>query len=240
MKTKNRIWFSPLVIIIMGLLCLAGWCTKEPDTNPSGSITDKDGNVYTSVTIGSQVWMVENLKTTKYNDGTAIPNVTDNTAWAHLTTGAYCWYNNDISNKTSYGALYNWYTVNTGKLCPTGWHVPSGAEWTTLVDYLGGWEINGGKLKEAGTTHWQSPNLGATNETGFTGLPGSDRSYNDGLFTDMGRFGFWWSITPYIDIWGENRAGYFTLYKDETWGDIGTESFGSPIGNGYSVRCLKD
>ena len=116
-----------------------------------------------------------NLKTTKYNDGTSIPNVTNDTSWSNLTTGAYCWYNNDVSYKNPYGALYNWYAVNTGKLAPKGWHVPSDAEWTTLITYLGGESIAGGKLKEAGTTHWLSPNTEATNSTGFSALPGGRR-----------------------------------------------------------------
>ena len=131
---KNKIWVCPL--ILMGLvIILTNSCNKD-DNNPV-SITDKDGNVYTSVTIGTQVWMKENLKTTKYNDGTAIPLVTDGAAWESLTTPGYCWYNNDAATyKATYGALYNRYTANSGKLCPAGWHVPADSEWTTLTDYL--------------------------------------------------------------------------------------------------------
>jgi len=104
-----------------------------------GTITDIDGNYYTTVTIGTQVWMVENLKTTKYNDGTGIPLVTDNTVWCNLSTPGYCWYNNDETTyKNPYGALYNWHTVHTGKLCPSGWHVPTDSEWITLTSYFGG------------------------------------------------------------------------------------------------------
>ena len=123
-------------------------------------VQDIDGNNYLTVTIGTQIWMAENLRTTKYNDGTAIPLVTDNTTWANLTTPAYCWYNNDAkTNGSTYGALYNWYSVNTKKLCPTGWHVPNDTEWTTLTTYLGGTAVAGGKLKETGTAHWYSPNF---------------------------------------------------------------------------------
>ena len=123
MKTKNGILLC--LTMVMGLhLILINSCSKDEAENNPASITDKDGNVYTSVTIGTQVWMVENLKTTKYNDGTPIPNVTDNTEWSNLTTPAYCWYDNDITKKNPYGALYNGYAVRTGKLCPTGWHVP--------------------------------------------------------------------------------------------------------------------
>ena len=117
--------------------------------------------------------MAENLKTTKYRDGTSIPLVTENTAWLNLTTPGYCWYNNDAAHyKSTYGALYNWYVLNAGSngwknVCPTGWHVPTDAEWTTLTTYLGGESIAGGKLKETGTSHWLSPNTVATNETGL-------------------------------------------------------------------------
>ena len=117
-----------------------------------GTVTDIDGNVYHTVTIGTQTWMVENLKTTKYNDGTAIPLVTDSTAWLNLTTPGYCWYNNDAATyKNTYGALYNWFTVNTSKLAPSGWHVPTDAEWTTLITYLGGETVAGGQMKSTGT-----------------------------------------------------------------------------------------
>jgi uncharacterized protein (TIGR02145 family) len=229
MKTKNRTWLSPLVIVIMGLLCLASWCKKEEDNNTPASITDEDGNVYTSVTIGTQVWMVENLKTTKYNDGTAIPNVTDNAGWSSsTTTAAYCWYNDDVATyKASYGALYNWYAASTGKLCPTGWHVPSDTEWATLENYLGGKPVAGGKLKETGTTHWLSPNTGATNETGFTGLPGGVRGDNTPFFSAIGQIGWWWSAAE-STVW------------DLTSGNTELGSSGLPQNAGASVRCLKN
>jgi uncharacterized protein (TIGR02145 family) len=150
------------------------------------TLTDVDNNTYKVVKIGTQVWMAENLKTTRYNDGSAIPLVTDNTEWNNLTTPGYSWYNNDSATYAqTYGALYNWYTVETGNLCPTGWHVPSDAEWTTLTDYLGGEAIAGGKLKETGTAHWDSPNTGATDETGFTAFPGGNRTKN-GPFSNLG------------------------------------------------------
>ena len=228
MKTKNRNWLF-LSIIIGSFLILTHSCKK--DETPTDKITDKDGNIYTSVTIGTQVWMVENLKTTKFNDGTSIPNVTDNTAWIRLTTPGYCWYNNDVANKTPYGALYNWYAVNTGKLCPTGWHVPSDAEWTELTDYLGGESVAGGKLKETGTIHWDSPNTGATNETGFTALPGGGHDV-DGTFGYVGEIGIWCSATAYntYDAWGR-FIGYSDSYLDRN-------HMGKEIG--VSVRCLRD
>ena len=201
-------------------------------TTSSAGTIDIDGNSYTSLTIGTQVWMKENLKTTKYNDGTSIPLVTDKTAWANLSTSGYCWYNNDATTyKTFYGALYNWYTVNTGKLCPTGWHVPTKDEWATLATYLGGESIAGGKLKETGTSHWLSPNTGANNTSGFTALPGGYR-YTAGEFDLVGMNGFWWSTNESITGWSYDReldfdSEYFFLFND-------------PKKAGFSVRCLKD
>jgi uncharacterized protein (TIGR02145 family) len=201
-------------------------------TTVSGAspVTDADGNSYTSVTIGSQVWMVENLKTTKYSDGSPISNLTDNTQWTNTTDGAYCWYENNISNKNTYGALYNFYAINTGKICPTGWHVPSDAEWTTLTTYLGGESIAGGKLKESGTSHWQSPNSGATNETGFTAIPGGHRYYY-GIFVDNGIYGDMWTSTEIsASAWTRSMDFDKTIVRREN----------SSFGNGYSVRCVKD
>jgi uncharacterized protein (TIGR02145 family) len=232
MKTKNRIWLS--LFLTMGVIfILANKCEKDKEEE---KITDADGNVYTSVTIGTQVWMVENLKTTKYKDVAAIPNITDNTAWGNLTTPGYCWFNNDIANKTPYGALYNWYAVSTGKLCPTGWHVPSDAEFTTLTTFLGGASVAGGKLKETGTTHWWSPNSGATNETGFTALPGTQRAY-DGQFDDagIGDFGYWWSSTEFV--YNPADAAYYLCLDHNVSGVVRSSTRKR---NGNSVRCLKD
>jgi len=231
MKKKNRFWISPL-IIIMGLLFLAGFCQKDDDDDTPGEITDKDGNVYTSVIIGTQEWMAENLKTTKYNDGTDIPLVTDDHEWIELTTGAYCWYNNDAATyKTPYGALYNWYAVNTGKLCPTGWHIPTDEEWTELTDYLGGTSVAGGKLKESGTTHWNSPNTGATNETGFTALPSGYRNYG-GTYDDIVNYGYWWSSQEF-----STTEAY---YRDMSYNDISIYRGNDYKLYGFSVRCLRD
>ncbi|HOG37272.1 MAG TPA: FISUMP domain-containing protein, partial [Paludibacteraceae bacterium] len=197
----------------------------------SGSMTDIDGNTYKTVTIGTQTWMAENLKVTKYNNGTNIPNVTDATAWSSLTTGAYCNYNNDRSNVATYGRLYNWYAVNTGKLAPTGWHVPTDAEWATLTTYLGGGSVAGGKLKETGTTHWASPNTGATNETGFTALPGGNRDYH-GAFYGIGYYGSWWSASE--------RGTYTAWYRNMLYFDsnVGRSNYDKEVG--FSVRCVRD
>lgn len=176
--------------------------------------------------------MDKNLKTTKYRDNTAIPLVPDNTDWSNLVTPGYSWYNNDaVANQETYGALYNWATVNTGKLCPIGWHVPTDAEWTTLTSYLGGEDAAGGKLKEIGTSHWNSPNVGATNETGFTALPGGVRN-TDGQFLDLGSNGYWWSSSEYDAI--------YAWYRDMIYDDHWVNRFKYLKGLGFSVRCIKD
>lgn len=196
------------------------------------TVTDIDDNVYHTVTIGTQVWMVENLKVTKFNDGTAIPLVSDSLAWSNLTAFGYCWYNNDVSTyKNTYGALYNWNTVKTGKLCPSGWHVPSNDDWATLIDYLGGESAAGHKLNEAGTSHWQSSNAGATNKSGFTALPGGCRS-NDGTFSYIGYYGYWWSHNEYDTY----SACFINTYYCNGY----AYQFHCNKNCGCSVRCLKD
>lgn len=197
------------------------------------TVSDIDGNEYTTITIGAQVWMGQNLKATHYNDGKLIPLVTDNTTWANLTSPAYCWYINDISYKDPYGALYNWYAVNTEKLCPTGWHVPTNDEWIELSDYLGGSIVSGGKLKETGTIHWDSPNEGATNETGFTALACGERN-DDGAFSSISYFNYsaqWWQSTNYGD-----SPNYYALSSanSQFWG----HSWYAKLG--LSVRCIND
>jgi uncharacterized protein (TIGR02145 family) len=204
-------------------------------TLPSAStVTDIDGNVYHTVTIGAQTWMVENLKLTKYRDGTPIPNVTNSTAWSKLTTGVYCDYDNTASNSTIYGKLYNWYAVNDSrKIAPAGWHVPTDAEWTILTTYLGGESVAGGKLKETGFTHWADPNTGATNETGFTALPGGGRDGADMAFVYVGYFGGWWSSTESVanNAYGRDMGNNYSYVKSY---------IGLFKASGFSVRCVKD
>ncbi|MCB0685265.1 MAG: fibrobacter succinogenes major paralogous domain-containing protein [Saprospiraceae bacterium] len=196
-----------------------------------GTVEDIDGNVYKTIRIGSQVWMVENLRVTKYRDNTIIDQITNNTTWEALSTGAWCWYTNDSNYDRPYGKLYNWYAVNTGRLCPSGWHVPTDAEWTNLTDFLGGLDIAGGKMKEAGTTHWISPNTGATNESGFTGHPGGFRHFV-GSFNSLGGFGYWWSRT-------ESSSSYATQ-RSLSYIDGSIIRFNNDKRLGHSVRCLKD
>jgi len=207
------------------------------------SCTDGDNNNYPVVEIGSQTWMAENLKTTKYNDGTAIPNITDNTAWEALTTGGYCDYNNSPSNSITYGRLYNWYAAdnnavtkvasNGGKnVCPTGWHVPIDADLTTLITYLGGTGLANGKLRETGTAHWAITDIGVTNLSGFTALPGGGRIKSE-AFKEIGYFSYFWSATEYqsfswfswtMRLGYNNDVSMLTRFKTD----------------GYSVRCLRD
>ncbi len=205
------------------------------------TVTDIDGNRYNTVLIGEQCWMRENLKVTLYPNGDAIPYITDKDAWAALgdnnTDDAYCYYENDPSSE--YGALYsyaaaigdNWARDNVeGQgICPEGWHLPTDVEWTTLIDYLGGEDVAGGKMKEVGTGHWQGPNTGATNESGFTALPGGFR-HSYGTFYSVGSHGFWWSATED----GSSRAWYRYLYFD--YANVYRYSLDKSFG--FSVRCV--
>jgi len=207
------------------------------------TVTDVDGNVYKSVKIGNQWWMAENLKVTHYRNGDAIPNVTDATEWENLTTGAYCNYNNDDSYVDTYGSLYNWYAVNDSRqIAPANWHVPTDDEWKQLEMYLGmsqsevdhadrtGTEV-GSKMKETGAEHWNNPNSGATNESGFYALPGSFRSTYDGTYLGLGEVARFWSSTKHI-----NYVWIRILYNGGSVVDRGL----SDKGMGYSVRCIKD
>jgi uncharacterized protein (TIGR02145 family) len=195
--------------------------TVAPNT-----VTDIDGNIYNSVIIGTKVWMAENLKTTKFNDGTAIPLVTDPAKWNNLTTPGYCWYNDSSIYRNTYGALYNWYAASIGNLAPTGWHVATDSEWNML-----GGQNDGGGLKEAGTTHWGSPNSGATNATGFSALPGGFRA--NGAFSEIGAMGYWWSSTAY----NTTEAYYFLLSSGNAY--FNSFNSGGKM-EGFSVRCVKD
>ncbi len=201
-------------------------------TQAYSTVTDAEGNVYNVVTIGMQAWMAENLRTTMYSDGTSIPVVKEETKWAGLSTPACCWYKNDEEAfKPTYGALYNWYSVNSGKLCPDGWHVPSDEEWTELTSFLGGESTAGGKLKEAGPVYWVEPNFGASNESGFSAFPGGFR-YHDGKFFDFGFSSYWWSSKEY----SAERAWFrFVYYNDGV-----AYRFNNAKKNGFSVRCVKD
>jgi uncharacterized protein (TIGR02145 family) len=230
---------------------------KRP-VNPNGinipgpNVTDIDGNVYASVTNCGLTFTKQNLNVSKYSDGTPIPQVTDPTQWANLTTGAWCYYNNDQANGAIYGKLYNWYAVAgiydaasaanpalRKKLAPTGWHVPTDAEWSNLINCLdpnadgGNYvpNIAGGKMKATGTSLWISPNTNATNASGFTGLPGGYRSFF-GSFDTIGFNGYWWSSSESstTDAWDR----YLSCFDGNANRSFSGKNYG------FSVRCLRD
>lgn len=196
-------------------------------------VADNDGNLYRGIRIGDLVWMNENLRTTRYNDGTDIPLVTDAAEWGGMTTPAYCWYGNEPANSyaaVTCGALYNWYAVSTEKLCPSGWRVPTAEDWENLFAELGGQDVAGGKMKEGGTKHWMIPNL-ADNESGFRALPGGLRTSTS--FEQQGLMGHWWSSTA-TETEG---AGFLTLtflLRRAGWMNS------LNLINGRSVRCVRD
>jgi uncharacterized protein (TIGR02145 family) len=243
MKTKYRIGFRSLITLVVISILFAA-CKKKEDLviapitfNPLityGSMTDQDGNTYKTVTIGTQVWMAENLKTTKYRNGDAVQNVADSTQWRTLTSGAYCYYNNISQYIEAYGFLYNWYTIiDIRNLAPTGWHIATETDWSALNDFLGGGEQAAHKLQEQGTSHWNFNDNG-TNESGFTALPGGMRHQWKTFagmpflmpfeYMDMGLDGYWWTPTSIWNIWsgGSLKLGRF------------------PDHSGLSVRCVKD
>ena len=230
---------------------------QRPNTSginiPGPSITDVEGNIYQSVTNCGLTFTNQNLNVSKYTDGTPIPQVTDPTQWANLTTGAWCYYNNTIANGTTYGKLYNWYAVAgiydaasltnpalRKKLAPNGWHIPSDSEWSSFINCLDpnadGGNIfpnaAGGKMKSTGTSLWQSPNTDATNASGFTGLSGGWR-VNNGVFLFIGLRGYWWSISEEVSLVGawfcglNYDNGSVNSYNGEKW-------------LGFSVRCVRD
>jgi uncharacterized protein (TIGR02145 family) len=199
-----------------------------------GTVSDIDGNAYKTIEIGTQVWMAENFRVTKNNDNSPIALVTNNVAWGALSTPGYCWYNNDSSTyKTLYGAMYNWYEVNTGKLCPTGWHVPSDEEWSILITFIGGEIGAADKLRETGITHWKSSNPAVTNIYGFTALPSSYRT-NIGAYHPLGDAGSWWTTTTPANI--PSRAFYRMILVNDS--NLPKDNDVKTIG--FSVRCVKD
>lgn len=212
-------------------------------SNPGAGVTF-GGYSYTSVVLGNgQEWLAENLRTTTYANGDPIPNVAGGFQWGGLTTGAWAHYENNASYENPYGKLYNWYAVaDPRNVCPTGWHIPTDAEWNTLVGYLdpsydaGAFGIQsstaGGMMKSTGTQYWQAPNTGATNESGFSGLPGGSCDPDEGTFSFLGDYGFWWSVSE--------------IPAEQAWyrymGDFNADilRYNNNKRNGYSVRCLRD
>lgn len=252
---KSHTHTSATVLITGLIIVFSNGCTNNPTTF-SGirdeivagpSVTDADGNVYTSIVIGTQTWTVENLRTTKYNDGTPLPHITDTMQWSNLTTPGYCFYGNDTdaAEQEKLGALYNWYAINTGKLPPAGWHVPTDAEWATLEHYLiangYNWDksIKGNKIAKslAATTGWNSigikgmigHDIEKNNSTGFSALPGGHRDFT-GNFQFKSDEGYWWSATEN----GESYAYY--RYLNCTFVSINRYDLSKKFG--YSVRLV--
>jgi len=232
MKKKNTILIYSLIVVGF-LFILINSCKKDEDPPAEPErLVDIQGNKYAIVTIGTQTWMASDLRVKQLNDTTDIPHITNASQWENTSAPAHCYYDNDSTEYADpYAILYNWFAVKTGKLCPEGWHVPTNADWTTLIDFLGGEDTTGGLLKEIGTDHWASPNVGATNVTGFTAIAGGYRNY-DGPFYNMGTTGNWWSATE------ENPgyAWYRTIHNNLT-----TVSNNNGLKQrGHSVRCVKD
>ncbi len=254
MKQRNQ--FLQL-LFIAGFL-FAGFiaCDKTDDPvidfNSAGTMEDADGNIYNTVKIGTQVWMAENLKTTKYNDGTPITNVKEDKEWGNLTTGAYCNYDNLNRNAEIYGRLYNWHAVNTGKLTPEGWHVPSEEDWTILQNYLisNGYNFDGSREEDkiakslCAKTNWKllkgeeseslpgAPGVehGKNNSSGFSALPGGIRS-RGGLFGSIGELSYWWSVNEGNANVAYVRYMYFTLNS--------FEFFSTEKEHGLSIRLVR-
>jgi len=212
-------------------------------SNEFSITTNPPAAVLSNITIGTQVWQSSNYDGTTYRDGTPIPQVTDPTVWASLTTGAWCYFNNNASNGAIYGKLYNWYALAgifdvasltnqslRKKFSPNGWHVPSDAEWTTLTTFLGGESVAGGKMKSTGTSYWTSPNLGATNSSGFTGLPGGRN--DGGFFANDRTNGNWWSSSEFDPA--------FTWSRNLDYNNTVVTSYRSNKKEGFSVRLVKD
>jgi uncharacterized protein (TIGR02145 family) len=228
----KRILLSSGIILGFLIISCISACKKEHETIPlSDTVVDIDGNIYHSVTIGTQVWMLENLRTSRFNNGEPIPQVQIWDSWSMLESSGFCWYWNDSSTyHDDDGILYNWYAVSTGKLAPKGWHIPSEEEWMELATFLGGQEISGGKMKESGTEHWVTPNNGGTNESGFTAYASGIRSH-DGQFALHGlQTGYWsssqkwgWGIS-YLLSYDRRHLYTYLIFKEE----------------GFSVRCVRD
>ena len=238
---KSLIGLFKKTIIGVVFLSVIGLIRVQAQT-----VTDIDGNVYNTVTIGTQLWIKENLKTTKLNDNTPIPPVTVPAEWAALSAPGYCWYNNDAgSYKATYGALYNWFAVNTGKLCPTGWHVPAYDEWTVLINYLtnnaygyggSGSDIAKSMASKSGwTTSASVGSVGndqaSNNNSGFTAFPSGNRDVS-GTFQEIGTGTYWWSSTEYSPAYAYLQ---YLLYDSFYCNWARNDKLA-----GYAVRCIND
>ena len=228
MRMRINVLLYSIAIVGIGLLFTSG-CSKD---DGAGEVTDINGNVYHSVTIGDQVWMVENLKTTRFRNGDPIPNVPDNSEWSGLTSGAFSYYSNEADTSETYGYLYNWYALTDSRnIAPEGWHVTTDEEWATLMNFLEGPNVAGGKLKEPGTLHWKEPNIVTDDNIGFDALPGGLR-YSDGTYRAIGEAFYVWSTTES----NETMAFYWGIFND----GVGVSNGIINKKTGLSVRCVKD
>jgi uncharacterized protein (TIGR02145 family) len=247
---KNNHLEVSLIILMSFLLLLTHSCKKDPVTPAieTGTLTDIDGNVYQTITIGTQTWMAENLKTTKFNNGDSIPSVSIDTTWAALNTGAFCNFKPDSVSVAIYGRLYNYFAViDQRKLCPLGWHIPSDDEWKELEIFLGmskedvaklNWRGNdqGNKMKIAGgnTSYWAKSSdmyeIYGTNESGFRGIGGACRVFN-GQWGEITHTGFWWT---------SSLAGNEAWYRGLDYNKTNVFRYYGPKNYGFSVRCIKD
>jgi uncharacterized protein (TIGR02145 family) len=228
MNLLNRpamMFFSAIFL----LLIISAGCKKEKDVPLVTTVEDIDGNSYKFVTIGTQTWMAENLRTTRLNDGTPIEILTSNNIWSNTGNPSYCWFFHDANYKDKFGALYNFHAVNSGKLCPSGWHVPSDSEWLILENHLGGNSDAGGKLKEPGTIYWNEPNNGATNMSSFNARGSGVRLMN-GSFHDLKNFALWWTSST-----GGGGSWFKSVNNQSAM--LNTQSYHP--NNGLSVRCMK-
>ncbi len=231
--------FSAVFLIVISIMILTA-CKKQDDSASAfetGNIMDVEGNSYKTIKIGNQWWMAENLKVTRYRNGEPVTNITSNAEWIALITPAYCSYNNDYDTYGKVkGLLYNWYVVDPSSngnknIAPEGWHIPTNADFSTLVNCLGGLAIAGGKMKEVGTSHWSSPNTGATNSSGFTSMPSGFRSHEDGTFQYIGTFVHWWSST---------QSGSTAMNLSLANFQAAADNSASNKKLGFSIICVKD
>jgi uncharacterized protein (TIGR02145 family) len=224
---------NQLIMMLIAMAIVS--CISEEVVVKETPPVDEDGNVYDTIRLGTQVWMSQNLKTSKYNDGTVIPSGLDNDTWKETTEGAFSTYNN-TTRDSIYGKLYNWYAVNSGKLCPLGWHIPTKAEFETLINFLGGVDEAGGKMKSTGNSNdetglWSSPNTGATNTSSFSGEPGGFKVIAGSIF-NVGTMGYWWSSTE------ESATQATSYFLKHNSAESNTEL--NLKNNGFNCRCVKD